>query len=390
VKTRWSLLLCLSICMGASLDAAAQYRPSTVTPRVLAKLSDPALSGNGFGVGISGNTVVTTGEGNFVDVFVEPTSGWKSLASPTAVLTCSNAALCTNVAVSGNTVVAVGSTGFGTGNFAVYVFVKPAGGWASMTETAQLTDLDPTQFLGSVGISGNTVAVVAGSSASRVDVFTAPVSGWTNMTPTATLTASNGDYFDAVAMSGGTIVAGAPQYLTNGVGAAYVYVEPASGWANMTESAMLTPTDGAEFGEFGYSVSIGSTAATIVVGAQVNAQSMGAAYVFEEPTAGWTNMTQTAELTESSPVLNSFADSVAVNKSIVVVGAYQEGHKDQGYVYLYILPQGGWVNMTQSAKFTCPRSTGCNDFGRSLSVSGNTIAIGAPGTDGGQALVYAP
>jgi hypothetical protein len=358
----------------------------------LAKLSDPALSGNGFGVGISGNTVVTGGESNFVDLFVEPTTGWKSITSPTAVLTCSNATLCTTVAVSGNTVVAVGSTGFGTGNYAVYVFVKPAGGWTSMTETTQLTDLDPTQFFGSVAVSGNTVAVVTGSTIAeaRIDVFTAPASGWTNMTPTAMLTASNGDYFDAVAMSGGTIVAGAPQYLTDGDGAAYVYVEPASGWANMTETSILTPTDGAEFGEFGYSVSIGSTAATIVVGAQVNAQNMGAAYVFEEPTSGWTNMTQTAELTESSPVLNSFADSVAVNKSVVVVGAFQEGFKDQGFVYLYILPKGGWANMTQTAKFTCPKTTGCNDFGRSLSISGNTIAIGAPGTDGGQALVYAP
>jgi hypothetical protein len=396
VKTYWCLGLCLLLCMANSAVGATAIHPHSNIPTTgefLAELSDPAASLNGFSVSISGNTVVVGGDDNIVDLYVEPESGWTNTSSPTAQLTCSGALLCTNVAVDGNTVVAVGSTGFGNGIYAVYVFVEPAGGWTNMTQTAELSDSDSSQVFGEVAISGNTVAVVGDASIaeSRIDIFEEPVGGWTNMTQSAMLTASNGDYFDAVAMSGGTIVAGAPQGLTDGNGAAYVYLEPPSGWRNMTQTAKLTCTDGVEFGEFGYSVAIGSAANAIVVGAQVNQQTVGAAYVFEEPATGWANMTQTAELTESEGILLSFGDSVAVNKGIVVVGSFQEGTVPfQGYVYLFVMPNAGWRNMTQTSRFTCPKSTGCNEFGYSLSISGKTVVVGAPGHGTGEALVYGP
>ena len=396
MKTYWSLGLCLLLCLANSAVGATAIHPQANIPtsgRFLAELSDPAAFANGFFVSISGNTVVVGGLDNFVDLYVEPPSGWTNMSSPTAQLTCSDALECTAVGVDGNTVVAVGSTGFGNGIFAVYVFVEPTGGWTNMTETAKLSDSDSSQVFGGVAISGNTVAVVGDASIpqARIDIFEKPAGGWTNMTQSAMLTAANGDYFDAVAISGTTVVAGAPQYLTNGNGAAYVYVEPPSGWSNMTETAKLTSTDGAQFGELGYAVAIGSSAAAIVVSAQVNQHGVGAAYVYEEPATGWTNMTQTAELTENPGILKSFGDSVAVNKGIVMVGSFEEGSvPDQGYVYLYVMPNSGWRNATQTTRFTCPKSTGCNEFGYSLSISGKTVAVGAPGQGSGEALVYGP
>jgi hypothetical protein len=67
----------------------------------------------------------------------------------------------------------------------------------------------------------------------------------------------------SVAMSGNTIVAGAPAYGTGQVGKAYVYVKPASGWANATETAELTASDGVSGLAFGDSVAISGN--TIVV-----------------------------------------------------------------------------------------------------------------------------
>ena len=96
----------------------------------------------------------------------------------------------------------------------------------------------------------------------------------------ATLTASDGQSGDemgvSVAISGNTVVAGTP-WVSGGQSAAYVFVRPATGWVNMTQTAKLTPSDGSSIG----SVSIsGNTmvAATDYCGA--------AAYVFVEPPTG--------------------------------------------------------------------------------------------------------
>ena len=93
------------------------------------------------------------------------------------------------------------------------------------------------------------------------------------------------------------MVVGAPNATVGAVfhtGAAYVFAEPGSGWANTTQTAKLTASNGAEDDWFGNSVSISGN--TAVVGAYY-AQPAGAAYVFTEPASGWANTTQTAKLT---------------------------------------------------------------------------------------------
>ena len=149
----------------------------------------------------------------------------------------------------------------------------------------------------------------------------------------AVLTASDGAVLSelgySVAISGNTVVVGAA-----GGHAAYVFTESGSGWANMTQVAKLTASDGNAYagGQFGASVAISGN--TIVVGAP--GQGEGAAYVFSEPASGWTNMTQTAELTASDGALNpptgigaNFGDAVAISGNTVVVGAIRHGRRQQ-------------------------------------------------------------
>jgi hypothetical protein len=119
-----------------------------------------------------------------------------------------------------------------------------------------------------------------------------PTSGpWVSTTQTAELTASNGqageELGDSVAVSGNTIVAGAPQVgvgSNSDVGAAYVYTEPAGGWVTTSAStAELTATDGDGSDNLGDSVAVSGS--TIVAGAprhdaDSSTANFGAAYVF--------------------------------------------------------------------------------------------------------------
>ena len=92
---------------------------------------------------VAGYTASSTDPG-YAFVYVKPAGGWGNMSSPTAILTSSdhNPDFGNSVSISGNTIV-VGENGYQSGTpGAAYVFVKPAGGWHSMTETAKLTSSD--------------------------------------------------------------------------------------------------------------------------------------------------------------------------------------------------------------------------------------------------------
>ncbi len=93
-------------------------------------------------------------------------------------------------------------------------------------------------------------------------VFVRPATGWASATQTAKLTASDGaanDQFGcSVAVVGDTVVVGAyrDDAPAANSGSAYVFVKPATGWATAAETAKLTASDGAGSDHFGYSVAV--------------------------------------------------------------------------------------------------------------------------------------
>ena len=240
--------------------------------------------------------------------------GRDSTAELTASDGATNDKLGISVAVSGSTIVA---GAFNRNNLqgAVYVFSEPsAGGWVDATQTAELTASDgaASDELGrSVAVSGSTIvagAIGHNNDHGAVYVFSEPGSGgWVDATQTAELTASDGGNFDrlglSVALSGSTIVAGAPNHNSNDQGAVYVFSEPGSGgWVDATQTAELTASDGTGGDLLGWSVAVSGS--TIVAGApQIanNNTTEGAVYVFSEPgSGGWVDATQTAKLTAST------------------------------------------------------------------------------------------
>jgi hypothetical protein len=309
-----------------------------------------------------------------------------------------------NVAISGNTI-AVGAPGatIGSNTFqgAVYIFVKPASGWANMTQTAKLTASDGTTYslLGrGLGISGNTVVAGApGQYTSQLGeayIFVEPAGGWKDMTETARLTPSDavaGNEFGySAASSGNTVVVGAFGD-SDEEGAAYVYVQPAHGWADMTETGKLTPSDGLSGNEFGYDVAIDDN--TIVSGAFLVNGAIGAAYVYVEPEGGWTDAVQTAKLTPSDGKPDSLGLSVSVSGNTVVAGAFDwPGDLTfQGAAYVFVEPSGGWADMTQNAVLTASDGEANDELGYSIGISGDVVVVGAEGwpDGGGVGAIYA-
>ncbi len=305
------------------------------------------------------------------------------------------------VAISGSTI-AVGepAPAVGEGSDVVaslgsaYAVPEPSSGWADANngiELAQLTASDgsPNDDLGeSVAVSGSTIVVgapdhrVAGNiQQGAVYVFTEPASGWQPATQTAELTASDGapnDHLgESVAISGSTIVAGAA-----GQGAVYVFSEPVSGrWQDATQTAKLTASGGAPNDDLGQSVAISGS--TIVAGAPGSDGGRGAVSLFSEPASGWQDATQTAELTASDgAVFDSLGWSVAVSGSTIAAAAPNHtigGHSRQGTVYVFSEPASGWQNATQTAELTASDGSPNDHLGQSVAISDSTIVAGAPG-----------
>lgn len=126
---------------------------------------------------------------------------------------------------------------------------------------------------------------------------------------------------------------------------------------------------------------------TVVVGAEgvtVGQNRTGAAYVFVKPANGWMNMTQVATLTPSDDAFH-FGYSAAVSGDTIVIGApwtEVNGNVQQGAVYVFVKPANGWSDMTETAKLTGSHvdAGGQDHVGNSVSIHGNTIVVGVPGT----------
>ena len=395
------------------VNAAGARGPITIDPYLKEAMLNASDAGweslFGYSVAISGSTVVVGASSLDTDlgaayVFTEPGSGWEDMFQTAELISSDRTAgdwFGDSVAISGNTVV-VGAYGVNDGNGAAYVFTEPASGWKNMTQTAELTASDAQVYPGgnlgySVSIDGNTVVVGARNAfdfqapplySGAAYVFNKPASGWTNMTETAKLVPSDGannDVFGtSVSISGNTVVVGAPNATVGGNvwrGAAYVFAEPGSGWANMTETAKLTASDGAEDDFFGNSVSISGN--TAVVGAflanGVNGTN-GSAYVFTEPPSGWAGMTQTAELSVSdAAATGEFGTSVSISGNTVVVGgpgATVSSTSDQGAAYSFTKPASGWADMTETDLIIDPAGAAGFEFGNSVSISGNMVVVG--------------
>jgi len=374
----------------------------------------------GYSVAIDGDTMVVSAFVNWNDrtakVYVYE-RGESGFGVP-AILTPTNCSeiFGSSVAISGDTIVvgAIYANDEGwKAKGSAYIFEKPSSGWVDMTQqTAKLTASDVDEgynFGGSVAIDGDTVVIGAKNSdipetdTGAAYVFTKPVtSSWVDANQTAKLTAFDGglvDYFgSSVAIDGDKILIGAkgadhrtddPTYDADKNGAAYLFKKPVDGeWVDSSSSVKIEPDVIRDQGWFGSSVAIDGT--TIAVGTPGNWSQggqyllKGALYIFEEnPTNG--KYEQKAILRASDEEINDdFADfegAIDIDNNMVVVGARSkmtsEGQLTFATAYLYKKPANGWVNSVENSKIVSSDIALTDSFGGSVSISGDTIVIGA-------------
>ena len=119
------------------------------------------------------------------------------------------------------------------------------------------------------------------------------------------------------------------------------------------------------------------------------------AYVFVKPVGGWADsLYEETKLTASDGSnQDDFGTSVSISGDTIVVGATGDGG---GSAYVFVKPGGGWsVSSKENAKLTASDGAGSDYFGYSVAVSGDTIAVGAyrdddNGSNSGSAYVFAP
>lgn len=293
----------------------------------------------------------------------------------------------------------VGAPQAGSNHFqgAVYVFTKSGGGWQNMTETAKLTASDGAagdSFGSSVAIQNGLIVVGAPNATVNGDaaegaayIFVKSKDGWqTTSKFKAKLAPSDGqrsaNFGKSVDVDASTIVVGAPATVGARSGEAYVFVNSGSGWKSGTQTAILTALDGASADYFGRSVSI--SGGNVVVGAHgatVNSNPEGGAgYLFVKPANGWIDSTQTSKFTASDVNQDDYLGfSVSVSGNTVVLGSYgwPGNGADRGAAYIYVEPTDGWQpSMTQNAALTA--SDGASDFGYSVAIKRNDVVAGAP------------
>ena len=289
-----------------------------------------------------------------------------------------------------------------------YLFEKPMQGWVSMHETLKITSSYGTaedRFGYSVELSDNYMLVGAVDNNMNKDgressayLFEKPVEGWISEYPQEqgiqertlistvhTDIASALNHFGkSVSLHGDYALVGAPYDDQEGhdAGMAYIVLYYEGAWHKVAE---LTASDGASYDAFGHSVALYDNYALVGAhGNDVIADNAGAAYLFVKPNGGWTNMTQTAKLTASDgAAYDAFGSAVALYQDYALVGAPDDDDlgDGSGSVYLFEKPGNGWINATETAKLTATDGAPGDAFGQSVSMYGDYVLAGAYNDD---------
>jgi hypothetical protein len=191
------------------------------------------------------------------------------------------------------------------------------------------------------------------------------------------LTASDGvdnDLFGtSVAVSGDTAVVGAKS--VNNKGAAYVFVRSGNTW---TQQAKLVDPFPALSSSFGHSVAISGD--TIIVGEplygreSIDSIEVGIAYAFVRSNGVWSY--QNTFYLGSQQEYN-FGYSVSISSDTAVIGAWNENagsNTSQGAAYVFVRSGNTW---TQQQRLTAATGVTNSFFGKSVSISGSTLLVGA-------------
>jgi len=299
-----------------------------------------------------------------------------------------------SVSISGNVAI-VGayraSPGGTTSAGKAYIFRYNVTSWI---QEAILIASDKTaydSFGWSVSISGN-IAIVGAYmadlggtvNAGKAYIFRYNGTSWIQEAILIASDKAAGDLFgNSVSISGNVAIVGAPGADLGGTldaGKAYIFRHNGTSWI---QEAILIASDKTAYDQFGYSVSISGNVA--VVGAWMadpgGTADAGKAYIFRYNGTSWI---QEAILTASDKAANdNFGGSVSISGNVAIVGAYKAdpgGTTDAGKAYIFRYNGTSWI---QEAILTASDKAANDQFGWSVSISGNVAIVSARFADPG-------
>ena len=352
------------------------------------KAGDPGRSDEfGYSVALSGSRAVVGAHRDFVNrsysagsayVFDRSSSGtWSQTARLTAGGEAATGAnFGQSVAVLGGTAI-VGTPGGSSGS--AYVFDRSSSGaWSQTRKLAPTGDGEEGTagdgFGQSVALSSEgRMAVGATGDDGRRNTLSRAGSVYLYGTETDPAPVPDGEE-NPVPGGGETGTGGTPTGGTNpGGGTPGPAVDPAveAAWNEVLNNL---DTQGSSVAISGDAAIVGSDGDT------ENGELSGSAVVFERSTDG--TWSRTRKLTASDGKARGlFGRSVAVSGSRAVVGAIGDDTNGQLAGAVYVFDKGSSGTWSQTAKFVAGDGTGMDFFGRSVSVSGDTVIAGADGYD---------
>ena len=253
----------------------------------------------------------------------------------------------------------------------------------------------------SVAVSGDTAVVGAylndegvATDAGSAYVFVRGVgTTWTRQQRLiAAVPTTNDNFGFSVAISGDTLAIGAP--FDDGQGAVYVYTRTSGVWSLQQR---VVSTDIAAGDNFGWSVAMDAN--TLVVGANIDSigssasqLNTGSTYVFTRTSGTWSQ--QQRVQAADAETGDQFGASVSVSGEQLIVGAPKDNNAfgtQAGGAYIYTRTAGVWSQQTKLLPQTADAS---DEFGTSVSMSGTSVVVGQPfnngvaGSNSGRASVF--
>ncbi len=208
-----------------------------------------------------------------------------------------------------------------------------------------------------------------------------------------------GDLFGrSVAISGDTVVVGAPGEDGDGIaasgtsdgtngdptdnsiataGAAYVFVRSGGGWAQQAYLKGVVYPFIAPAVNDGFGASVAIVGDTIVVGASGKTSNKGAAFVFTRSGGSWSAAPVRLLAYPTPDESGSFGLSVGISGDTIVVGAIDSPAPGSYIGRACVFVRTG-TNWSLQANLQASNPESLDAFGSSVAISGETLVVGAP------------
>jgi len=290
------------------------------------------------------------------------------------------------LAMSGDTAI-IGAQQDGAGfNGAAYIFTRSGNTWSEQQKLTALDGAADDRFGTSVAISGDTVVIGApfdndmGGDSGSAYVFVRSGTTWTEQQKLTPADGADDDRFGiAVSLIGNTVVVGTPHDddacptdPNCNSGSTYVFTRSGTTW---TEQDKLIASDAAAGDKFGTALSFSGD--RVVIGAPFDEDTIfdsGSAYVFVRSGTTWT---EEDKLKASDPTVNDqFGTSVALDGDTALVGAIfgRDTGPQTGAAYVFTRSASTW---SEEGRLAPGDGAQADHFGASVALSGNTALIGS-------------